>query len=225
MAEIFRHLQGGDPHALRLQQMTDPAAEKAILVVPSFFRRPGNVRLLRVVQQPLAADTHTVAHPAEVTVDVPVGGIVTLLRKRPGGTDIVVIQEFLPPHFRVHYETIRMDEQNELCLNVIAQLIHALVIEIVYAGKAGGMPVMDPLRQKQGLFIRDDEDIRKMDSPHAVFQRLHRRAHLNAGHGAEGDVGKLKLFTFFHGCFHPFRFHNFISAAGPAPLAWLRSDT
>ena len=106
-----------------------------------------------------------------------------------------------------------------------AQFIHALVVKIVYAGKPGGMPVMDPLRQKQGLFIRDDEDIRKMDSPHAVFQRLHRRPHLNACHGAEGDVGKLEFFAFFHNLFHPFRFHNFISTAGPALWAWLRSDT
>ena len=62
VAEIFRHLQGRDPHALRLQQMADAAAEKAVLVVPPLFRRPGNVRLLRVVQQPLAAAMNVDGH-------------------------------------------------------------------------------------------------------------------------------------------------------------------
>ena len=56
VAEIFCHLKGGDPHPLRLQQMPDPAAEEAILIVPAFFRRPRHLCLFGITKKPSAAD-------------------------------------------------------------------------------------------------------------------------------------------------------------------------
>jgi hypothetical protein len=164
-------------------------AQKTILIQGTVIRLKGQICFLRKIHKPPAADSHAVADPTQIPVDI-------ILRNRPRRTDIIIIQELIPPHLRMHDKPIRMHHHNKIRMDIISQLIKHLIIKTVNIRQLRGMCIPNTLRQKERFPMRDQHTIPKINLTHAVLHRLDRLPHIDTRHRHQRHIRKLQPAVF-----------------------------
>ena len=131
MSEIFSHLQRCYLHSFCFKKMTDFAADKSILIKIAFLPYPRNIRFPGEIHKALASYSHTIADTAYISVNIPISCRIPRLGKGPWGTDVIIIQELIPPHLRMYHKAVIVYKEGKIRMNIISQIINRFIIKCV----------------------------------------------------------------------------------------------
>ena len=110
MPKVFCHLNRRIFHACFLKLMLVHTAEENVLIVEAVLVLfPFQIDFPGKCKEPFAAQGDAVSHPAQVSINIMIAVLCSRLRHRPGGTDIVIIKELIPPFFGMNHESVIVD--------------------------------------------------------------------------------------------------------------------
>ena len=152
MGKIFGDFHGSDFHPLRFQKVPDLTAQKTVFVEPHLaegkFSLPRHLRLFREIHQPLGTDADAVSHSADPSLSIPVSRQIPLFRQRPGRSDVIIIQKLVSPHLRMNHKAVRMHDHRIIRMDMTAQLVDHLIIEVIDVLQFARLTETDVSRQE-----------------------------------------------------------------------------
>ena len=180
MREILSDFQRRDLHAGFLYQMPVLHTQKSVFMKISVIVFKRQSCLAGEIYDLFGSESDRIADSSERSVYIPVCEIIVGIG--PGSAYIIIVKELLPEALGMNYETVIMDYAREIRMDMIAEFIEHLIVEIIYGPQLARMLIPDVTGQINGLKVAYENGIAEIDTAHRILHGLNGLIYVHARH-------------------------------------------